>query len=237
MLHPSDSSPHKSSPASTSPVVATASESTPTAAPQALSPQAAPQAGSTPPPAAAVVASAQGSSGPPDASGSAPRADAGSSAVPQDSTSGLPATGETPIAPPASPVQMAQMVSKAAQSEMHIGMNTAAFGSVEVHTVVRANEVGVVIGSERGDLRSLLSTELSAVANTLQQQNLRLHQVNFHQGFAFSSSMSSGGDSQSRSFNSRQVRAAAPAETPGTQSSEPVEPTSTARSSGISILA
>ncbi len=85
---------------------------------------------------------------------------------------------------------MAQMVNKAAQSEMRIGLNTSAFGSVEVRTVVHANEVGVQIGSEKGDLRSLLSNELPGIASTLQQQNLRLNQVNFHQGFAFSNNMS-----------------------------------------------
>ncbi len=99
---------------------------------------------------------------------------------------------------------MAQMVSKAAQSEMHIGLNTSAFGNVEVHTIVRANEVGVLIGSEKGDLRSMLANDIPGIANTLQQQNLRLNQVNFHQpGFAFSNQMSSGGDSQSRYFAAR----------------------------------
>lgn len=98
------------------------------------------------------------------------------------------------------PVQIAQIVSKATQSEMRIGLNTSAFGNVEVRTVVHASEVGLVIGSERGDLRSLLGNELPGIANTLQQQNLRLNEVNFHQGFTFSGNSSSGGDSQPRSF-------------------------------------
>jgi hypothetical protein len=90
------------------------------------------------------------------------------------------------------------MVNRAAQSEMRIGLNTSAFGSVEVRTVVHASDVGLVIGSEKGDLRSLLATELPGIASTLQQQNLRLQQVNFHQGFAFSGNLGSGGDAQSR---------------------------------------
>ena len=69
---------------------------------------------------------------------------------------------------------MAQIVSKAAQSEMRIEFNTAAFGSVEVRTIVHANDVGVLIGSERGDLRSLLANELPGIAHNLQQQDLRL---------------------------------------------------------------
>jgi hypothetical protein len=101
----------------------------------------------------------------------------------------------------AAPVQMVQIVDRAAQSEMRIGLNTSLFGSVEVRTVVAANDVGIVIGSEKGDLRSLLANELPGIASNLQQQNLRLNQVNFHQGFAFSGNLSSGGgDAQPRYF-------------------------------------
>jgi hypothetical protein len=46
----------------------------------------------------------------------------------------------------------------------------------------------------------LLGSEIPGIANTLQQQNLRLNEVNFHQGFTFSGNLSSGGDSQPRSF-------------------------------------
>jgi hypothetical protein len=98
------------------------------------------------------------------------------------------------------PVQMAQMVSRVGQSEMRIGMNTSAFGSVEVRTVVHASDVGLVIGSEKGDLRGLLANEMPALANSLQQQNLKLNSVNFMQGFASSNNPSGGGDSQQRTF-------------------------------------
>ena len=118
----------------------------------------------------------------------------GSPAVP------APAVPERPAAAVPGPVQMAQIVSRVQQSEMRIGMNTSAFGSVEVRAVVHANDVGLVIGSEKGDLRSLLSNDMPVIANTLQEQNLRLHSVNFMQGFAFSNNASGGGDSQPRSF-------------------------------------
>jgi flagellar hook-length control protein FliK len=97
-------------------------------------------------------------------------------------------------------VQLAQMISRVGQSEMRIGMNTSAFGSVEVRAVVHASDVGLVIGSEKGDLRSLLANDMPAITNTLQQQSLRLNSVNFMQGFAFSNNASGGGDSQQRSF-------------------------------------
>ncbi len=156
------------------------------------------------------------------------------------SFSNLPASGEFPVHPGSGAVQMAQMVSKAAASEMRIGLNTSAFGNVEVHTVVHANEVGVLIGSEKGDLRGLLSNDLPGIANTLQQQNLRLNQVNFHQaGFAFSNPMSSGGDSQSRAFAFQSAAPLVPsARIAEDESHEPAEiPGVRNRMGSLSILA
>lgn len=145
-------------------------------------------------------------------------------------------------APPpvsASPLQWAQMANKAGQAEMRIGLNTAEFGSVEVRTSVHASDVGVQIGSEKGDLRSLLAPELPSIANTLQQQDLRLAQVSFHQqGFAFGGNSSfSGGDSQSRSFASRPHAAASFSDSSVGESVHTSEPVMSPRGTGISILA
>jgi hypothetical protein len=100
------------------------------------------------------------------------------------------------------PVQVAQMVNRIGQSEMRIGMNTTAFGTVDVRTVVHASDVGLVIGSEKGDLRGLMTNEMPSISNSLQQQNLRLNSVNFMQGSASSGNGngSGGGDSQQRFF-------------------------------------
>lgn len=132
------------------------------------------------------------------------------------------------------------MTNKAGQAEMRIGLNTTEFGSVEVRTSVHASDVGVQIGSEKGDLRSLLTPELPSIASTLQQQDLRLGQVSFHQqGFAFAGNSSfSGGNSQPRSFASRPQPCADFSEE--SSASEPVhasEPAATRLSSGLSILA
>lgn len=118
--------------------------------------------------------------------------------APPGSQAGL-GVPQTPVAVPG-PVQVAQLVTRLGQSEMRIGMNTSAFGSVEVRTVVRASDVGLVIGSEKGDLRTLLANDMPGISNALQQQNLRLNSVNFMQGFAFSSNSSGGGGSQQHSF-------------------------------------
>jgi len=132
---------------------------------------------------------------------------------------------------------MAQMVSRAAQSEMRIGLTTSAFGNVEVRTQVRANDVGLAIGSERGDLRSLLANELPGLANRLQQQSLRLSQVNFHETSAFSGGSSSGGNPQRRFFTppapAPPVSETAPGNFPATGNTE----SSRSRHAGLSVLA
>jgi hypothetical protein len=98
-------------------------------------------------------------------------------------------------------VQLAQMVDRVGQAEMRVGMNTSAFGNVEVRTVVHASDVGLTIGSEKGDLRGLLANDMPAISNSLQQQNLRLNNVSFMQGYASANPGGGGSDSQQqRSF-------------------------------------
>lgn len=123
---------------------------------------------------------------------------------------------------------------------MRIGLNTAEFGSVEVRTTVHASDVGVLIGSEKGDLRSLLTPELPGIAASLQQHDLRLGQVTFHQqGFAFAGDSSfSGGHSQPRSYSLRPHPAADISDE--SSAAEPVhisEHAVTGHGAGLSILA
>lgn len=187
-----------------------------------------------------------GSAQPPGGSGLLNSGPANSGPASSGPPSTLPASGEFPVNPGGGPVQTAQIVNQAtvnqaAQSEMRIALNTSAFGNVEVRAVVHANDVGVVIGSEKGDLRSLLSNDLPGIANTLQQQNLQLNQVSFHQpspGFGFSSQMSSGGDGQPRWFASRPVATMTPsAEAQGAESNEPAAGLRPGGGIGLNILA
>ncbi len=175
--------------------------------------------------------------------------DAGPKSSPQTSAgvpdnaprSSLPATADAPPTGAASPLQWAQMANKAGQAEMRIGLNTAEFGSVEVRTTVHANDVGVQIGSEKGDLRSLLTPELPGIASTLQQQDLRVTQVSFHQqGFAFTNNSSSfsGGNSQPRSFDWRpQPTVVSNEESSSAEPAHAPEPAVSQRRIGLSILA
>jgi hypothetical protein len=124
--------------------------------------------------------------------------------LPATAASGAPSAGsqvaQTLGAGALGPVQLAQLLNRVGQTEMRVEMNTSAFGSVQVRTVIHANDVGLVIGSEKGDLRTLLANDMPAITNTLQQQNLRLNSVSYMQGFAFSNNSSGGGDAQQQSF-------------------------------------
>jgi hypothetical protein len=105
----------------------------------------------------------------------------------------------TPL-PTAGVVETARLVAGASQSEMHIGLRTQAFGSVEVHTVVRDSQVGLTVGSERGDLRALLATEFSGLQTAFRQQDLRFDNIRFLETSASTTAGFSGGaDSQARS--------------------------------------
>jgi hypothetical protein len=122
-----------------------------------------------------------------------------SSASPAAGTQ-LLAASPTPAMPMVGPVEVARMVAGVAQSEMHIGLRTQAFGSVEVHTVVRDSQVGLSVGSERGDLRTFLATEVSGLQTTFRQQDLRFDNIRFLETSAGTTAGFSGGaDSQPRS--------------------------------------
>lgn len=189
----------------------------------------------------AVVVTASGNHDPKSVAASAPDSptqkpprndSSASSDVGFDQAGGQP----LPTTATASPIQLAQILTKATQAEMRIGLNTQAFGSVEVRTVVHASDVGVLIGSEKGDLRSLLTNDLPGIANTLQQQNLRLAQVSFQQqGFTASSDSSSGGNAQPRSFAARRDSTAAGLTEPRSEDSEPTAEAWSNR--GLSVLA
>jgi hypothetical protein len=159
--------------------------------------------------------------------------------APASSAMMTPAPPPTPPMAIPGPVQLAQMVSRVGQSEMRIGMNTPAFGTVDVRTVVHASDVGLVIGSEKGDLRGLMSNEMPGISNSLQQQNLRLNSVSFMQGFASSGNGngSGGGDSQQRFFVPQRGNSDSQLAEPVVDSVESTSASEYGSRRGLSILA
>jgi hypothetical protein len=81
--------------------------------------------------------------------------------------------------PPPCPVHLSRLAGNPQQCEMHIGLRTTAFGTVEVHTFVRDNTVGVSIASDRGELRQWFSSEMPTLAASLRQQDLQLDTLQF----------------------------------------------------------
>jgi hypothetical protein len=137
----------------------------------------------------------------------------------------------------ASPVQLARLMESAGQSEMRIGLNTSAFGTVQVRTVVHASEVGVQIGSEKGDLRSLLANDIPGIAHSLQKQDLRLTQVSFQQhGFSYSGD-SAQHNSESHPFAYRQNSASASSQELSVAETDLLPELRNTIQSGLSILA
>ena len=60
---------------------------------------------------------------------------------------------------------------------MRVGLRTESFGAVQVHTTVSEKQIEVALGSERGDLRALITSDLPSLQTSLQQHDLRLQHV------------------------------------------------------------
>lgn len=137
------------------------------------------------------------------------------------------------------PVQMARLVNGITQSEMHIGLRTQAFGNVELHTVVRDSQLGLAVGSEKGNLRSFLNSEMPTLQASLGQHNIRFDGIRFLENSGGAGTGFSGGAEQQhpRSFN----QANSPADPSPTVNDAPEisleEEIATEGNSKISVLA
>ena len=99
--------------------------------------------------------------------------------------------------------------SSAGQSEMHIDLRSPTFGNVEVHTTVRESQIGLAVGSDKGDLHSFLTAEVPSLQAAFRQQDLRFDQIHFLGQGGAASGFSAGTDSHSGFL--RQGRAPLPA--------------------------
>jgi len=98
-------------------------------------------------------------------------------------------------------VHTARLVQGATQTEMHIGLRTQAFGSVEVHTALRDAQVGLAVSSEKGDLRAFLQPDLPALHTLLHRHDLRFENIRFLQSEAgLAAGFSSPRDSRQQAF-------------------------------------
>jgi hypothetical protein len=82
-------------------------------------------------------------------------------------------------------------LSAQANSQMHVGIRTDAFGSVEVHTVVQRSEIGITVHADR-DITRWFSSEIPGLESGLNNNHLNLTGVHFESG---SSGVQTGGGS------------------------------------------
>jgi hypothetical protein len=135
-------------------------------------------------------------------------------------------------------VQLARMVDGISQAEMHIGLRTQAFGSVDVHTVVRESQLGVTVGSEKGNLKSLLNAEVPGLQTELRQHDLRLENVRFMENRPGVGAETSGGaHQQSRTFNERDASSTVGSPAEDGQDGVPQESIGNERNTKLSVLA
>jgi hypothetical protein len=90
-----------------------------------------------------------------------------------------------PITPPPAPIVpgSASDLQMAAQTnaQMHVGVRTDAFGTVEIHTVVEQSQVGITVHSDR-DISRWFSSEVPGLESGLNNNHLNLTGVNFDHG-------------------------------------------------------
>lgn len=79
--------------------------------------------------------------------------------------------------PVSASVQSARILQNSNQSEMHVGLRTESFGNIQVHTTIADKQVDVALGSERGDLRGLMNSELPILQSALHDHDFRLQQL------------------------------------------------------------
>jgi hypothetical protein len=89
-----------------------------------------------------------------------------------------PAAPSAPSAPiaPGSPADL--QMNAQVNAQMHVGIRTDAFGSVEIHTVVQQSQVGITVQSDR-DIARWFSSEVPSLESGLNQSHLHLTAVAF----------------------------------------------------------
>jgi len=78
----------------------------------------------------------------------------------------------------AAPAPSAANVTPDSALQMHVGIRTSAFGSVEIHTIIEQSQVGIAIHGDR-DLARWFGSEVSGLEAGLKSQHLNLMAVDF----------------------------------------------------------
>ena len=142
-----------------------------------------------------------------------------------------------PVSTPAEVVHAVRMFERDGQAEMHIGVRSETFGTIDLKATVHDCSVGVSIGVERHEVRSALVSELPGLENTLREHDLRLGEVRFHDtGSTLASEYGNGQQRQSPEFSRPPASVFYRAAKSSSESNElPVEMVTTIARRGISV--
>ena len=127
----------------------------------------------------------------------------------------------------------ARLLGRMGQTEMHVGVRTPDFGTIEVHTTVNQNHVDAVIATAHPELRSAMQTELASLQHAMGRHQLQLDHLDVGSQHAGQS----GGSSEHQGHPS--PRPPQPLDRVGQSVHSPPEPAAwfVASSSGISVMA
>ena len=117
-----------------------------------------------------------------------------STSVKPDSVPELPKTHQVldaALPPQADPPTSG--IASNADGQLHVGLHTDAFGSVEIHTVVQQSQVGITVHGDR-DIARWFSSEVASLESGLNKSHLNLTAVDFASGR--SGAQSAGGFQQ-----------------------------------------
>ena len=104
---------------------------------------------------------------------------ASASADPQArAETGVATPKDSPPLPPPVMVQSAHLLERVGQSEMRVGVNTANFGNLELHTRVTQDRVGASITTDHLELRAAMMAEMPSLERAMEQQHLQLDNLN-----------------------------------------------------------
>lgn len=71
-------------------------------------------------------------------------------------------------------VQSARLLERMGQTEMRVGVNTASFGTVELHATVNQDQVGASIATSHLELHAAMMAEMPSLQRAMEQHHLRL---------------------------------------------------------------
>ncbi len=137
-----------------------------------------------------------------------------------------PAEANPAPAPPALPTT--QILQRMDKSEIHIGLQSADFGAIRLHTTVANDQVGAVVSTSHAALRDALLVEAPSLQKAIARHSLRLDSVDIGAGGG-----GSGSNSNSFGNNERKQSGTGPFNGSAWTAAEPRQ----SQSAGASVAA